>query len=305
MHILRLVEKTVSSIEEINDMVASASKGRIIVFHRNSHPTPTVEIPIHGFFTTISWLYIMYFELPNTTLNFLQERAHKLGVASEESIQRHMKCIHDFRTCCQHNLKQESKEDIAKEARCLEWIRFHINDFSNTSIWIPPSESEIWSQLLHSLFTETYNFLNILSKTTKEIVKDVLAQDTFEILLSRIEKFFHAHEWDRIVRDVINDLGMEYLDISNLRSRHFEKWNKQLSILSSRVNIQEEARKIVEHTIIKDSNIPLPITGRDIIAVLNIPPGPEIRAKLKEAEELFFKSPCGREELLAQLKSEE
>jgi hypothetical protein len=48
----------------------------------------------------------------------------------------------------------------------------------------------------------------------------------------------------------------------------------------------------------------LPITGTDIMAALGVPPGLQVGVFLARARSLYELAPCGKEELLARLRSD-
>ncbi len=63
-------------------------------------------------------------------------------------------------------------------------------------------------------------------------------------------------------------------------------------------------RKLIEYALLTLATPVLPITGKDIIEVLDVAPGPEIGRLLDRAHGLYRESPCSRETLLERLIEE-
>jgi len=295
-----LRDRILAARDNINSISATIGSGEIVVFPNISIPIPELVFPIHSFFTSVSWLYVLYFEGGKSSLKFLTERAVSLGVDNEFSIKKHFTLIHDLRTCLQHNLNEYSRDDIAKGERCLSWIQ-RIRPNESPMIWHAADDSVYWSELLSNLLSEAVSTLEIFHRTLLRINQDEGKDHTIQVWLSRIKREIPCKEWEGILQEVACDLGMSFLDTRSVMEKHIEKWNRKLGLLKDEQIVRREARKIVEQTLLEDESIPIPITGRDIIEELGLPPGPLVKERLKEARQIYLRDPCNREKLLQRL----
>jgi len=67
-------------------------------------------------------------------------------------------------------------------------------------------------------------------------------------------------------------------------------------------NFKVEARKLIEHALLDTMTLVLPITGRDIMGKLDIPPGPQVGNLLEKARIIYNNEHCSRDELLEKLR---
>jgi hypothetical protein len=119
--------------------------------------------------------------------------------------------------------------------------------------------------------------------------------------VQRLSRNHRPHEFDEVVEKVKRDLGLDALDAVALRRRYLDKWRKQLDLLDSGYSFQEEARKLVETSIVTEMIATPPLTAKDIMEEFGLPPGPEVGRYRRLAQELFDAAPCSQAELLERL----
>ena len=280
--------------EKINGIVAKMSED-LVVIKSISLKEPRFLVAIHTFYTTISWLYVWYYEVAKVNLDFLSERANGLKLDPNRHVKTHREIVHAFRTFLQHNINLEKTEDLAIQAKCYKWARMH------TSLDEPETEEE-WRLCLVALLGEAKRVFGILLEVVTEICNDEAREETFAIWRSRINRHHPAHEYDDIIQATAAEMGLLHVDAVALRKRYVQKWNRKLSVLKAGYDFEYEARRMIEHTLLNEESLPMPVTGKDIIIGFRIPPGPKVGALLQEAQKIFRAKPCTREELLRKLR---
>ena len=296
-----LLSECIATKDEINELTKNLSRGAIVAFSYITLRNPELVMPIHGFYTCISWFYIIYFEAGQTSVKFLSERANALGLDPSGHLARHKNLVHAFRTCLQHTLYLQNRDDLAKRQRCEDWIQDQLGTLGRGDSGLWPETSQQWRTLLSALLQGAVQFMKIIESTVRVILEDESSEETIRIWISRIRRQYPAHEWDRIATEVVSDMGLEFLDTETLRRRYLEKWNQRLSVMKDDCDFSIEARKLIEQTLLNEERIPLPITGRDIMVEFGIPPGPQVKELLDLAQKLFLEEPRDRVALLSAL----
>lgn len=298
-----LLDTFLSLKETINLVTQELSLGDISTFAPVSIRPPQLDTPSLGFYTGVSWFYVYYFEAGRTSVGFLSERANALGLDPTGHLASHQNLIHSFRTYLQHNLSYENRDDVAKRQRCFDWVQIHLDqEIAPDDDFLPNSKDPAWEVLLMELMREAVEFVQILESTLQAISSDEFCQDVMRVWISRVKRRHSSHEWDEIVQVVAGDMGLKFLDVVAFRQRFFEKWNQRLSLLRDDYSFPDEARRLVEQSLISEEKFPLPIDGKDIMERFGLPPGPRIREFLIQAQRIYLESPCGKEDLLSLLR---
>lgn len=296
-----LLSELMRKRNKINALVKCVSGEAIVAFNPITLRMPAIEIPVHGFYTSISWLYVTYFEAGPVSIKFLSERARAFNLDPDGRLARHHYLVHAFRTFLQHNLNIETREDLAKKERCIEWIQdcLGINGAERNNIW--PKTQVQWKVLLSALLNEALQFMQLLESTVKVIKEDESSDLIIKVWISRVTRENSLSDWKLIADQVASDIGLESLNVSSLCRKHVEKWNQRLRALKEDCDFSLEARKLIEQTILNEERLPIPLTGLDIMEQFGIPPGPKVKDLLIDAQKLFFERPCCKEDLLALL----
>jgi hypothetical protein len=130
-------------------------------------------------------------------------------------------------------------------------------------------------------------------------------EETAASWLFRLMRHHPASDFDRLIEEVAADMGREYLDVVRFRRRFYDRWVEALDALDGEYDFDVEARRLVEHALLTELAAAMPITGKDVIESLGIAPGPAVGEELERALALFSAAPCGRDELLERLRTEE
>jgi hypothetical protein len=158
-----------------------------------------------------------------------------------------------------------------------------------------------WEKLACALRQQAKHFAEINLKTVELVTKDEFAEDAVAQWILRCIRCLPPHRFDRIAEEVAGDLGLTYLDVLKIRKAHFEKWSNHLRALPETADLVREARRIVEKTLLAESDDYSPVDGRDVLDKLGVKPGPSVAKVLQKGKELFRQRPCNRDDLLKTL----
>lgn len=248
-----------------------------------------------GFLRTVSWLYVLYYEVGKVNVNFLTDRFSAYNLDSDEKLSKHLLNVQRLRTFLQHNLNPKQQQNLVIQEACEKWM----NDKCETPI---PGDDQQWNICLISLLNEAIDFFSALRTCIRKIEQD---ESREEILIEWdfLRKRFHPpHEFDTLISKIASDMGRDNLDAIRLRKRFYQDWMKELELLKADYNFEIEARKLIEHVLLNKITSVLPITGYDIIDEFNVVPGPKVGLLLEKARNLYNVKPCSREELLEELR---
>lgn len=278
--------------EKLNNYISDSTSQEIIAFKEISLYEPNFISAIHGFYTSVSWLYVHYYETGKFAVRFLIDNTKKIDSLKYEYCTNHVNLIHSFRTFLQHNLNLKNPNDLIKKDNCLIWIENQI-----TTPW--PSDEKQWETLLRKLYNETTETLNILHMTC---LNESQNPNFFKVWKNRLERHVEPFEYDELVEIIAKDIGLDNIDPVKVREKNYDKWNDKLKILKDLKRKNEYMRSMLEATLINVDNLPLPINGKDIMEQFNLNPGHEVGKKLKMAREIYTNEPCSKSTLLEKLK---
>lgn len=247
-----------------------------------------------GFLRTVSWLYVLYYEVGKVNVNFLTERFSAYNLDSDEKLSKHLLNVQQLRTFLQHNLDPKVQHNLVIQEACEQWLK----DRCETPI---PADDQHWNICLINLLIEAIDFLSALRTCIRKIERDESREEILREWDFLRKRFHPPHEFDNLISKVAADMGRENLDIIRFRKRFYQDWVKELELLKGNYEFEIEARKLIEHVLLNKITSVIPITGYDIINEFNIVPGPKVGLFLEKARNLYSIKPCSREELLEKL----
>jgi len=247
-----------------------------------------------GIYQAVSWLYCYYYEGGRVSFPFLLEHLKVYGLDNSKAYLAHYKNIRHLRTQMQHNLDVESSGDLELQLLCNTWYLNHCGSA------IPGNEEE-WRICLISLLSEAQNLLHAAIDCIREIERDDSRTRIVERWLFQLKRYHPPYEYENLIAVAAKDMGQEFLDPIRICDRFYDKWSKELGLRTGSYDFEVEARKLIEHTLLTDAELPLPITGNDIISYFDIPPGPQVGSLLKKARVLYNETPCSKEILIKRL----
>ena len=293
-----LMYKVVALKQELASRSAILLGSEPAAFQEITVKHPRLEPPELGFHQAVSWLYCFYYEAGRVSLTFLIGRFHVFGLDDDGMCQTHFEAVRGLRTYLQHNLDRSSLASLRVLRRCEGWFT------SSCGSAIPGNDQE-WTTCLMRVLAGTQRLLEAAVDCVREIERDEGCTTMVGEWSFRLHGYHPRSEFIRLVDIVAKDMGQSGLNAARICDRYYDKWSKDLSLRTSGFDFETEARKLIEHTLLSEADIPLPITGQDLIRSLGIPPGPEIGRLLRRARTLYGDSPCSRDELLSRLDVEE
>lgn len=280
------------------DLEARASRiledGR--AFQELSIRPPRLSPPELGFYQATTWLYGFYYEAGRVSFPFLINQFDLYGLDQGRRHQQHYEGVRFLRTYLQHNLNLESAHDAETQRLSEEWFSGCCGSF------IPGSDEE-WSHCLNAVLLAAESFLQATIDCVRQIERDESRKIVIEQWSARVNGYHPVPEFERLVSIAIHDMGQNSLDPRQITQRFYGKWSSSLKSRARGYNFEEEARKLIEQTLLNEAELPLPVSGQDIMRELGFPPGPEVGKTLRLAKALYAQSPCSKAELIAQLKA--
>lgn len=284
--------------QELELRSASLLKTQRLAFLDLSLRQPTFSPSELGFYQVVSWLYCFYYEAGRVSFPFLLEHFPAYDLENPKEHRDHYERVRQLRTQLQHNLNLESSGDLDLQHRCESWYSMHCGSA------IPGNEDE-WRNCLLSLLRESQDLLEVAIDCVREIEKDESKERVVEQWLLQIRRSHSPHEFEKLVAIAARDMGQDFLDPVRICDRYYDKWSRELRLRTGDYDFVFEARKLIEHTLLTDAELPLPITGQDIIRRFGIPPGQEVGRLLKKARILYIDAPCPQEILIERLATNE
>lgn len=261
-------------------------------FHNITLRMPRFSSPELGFIQAVTWLYGFYHESGRITLPFLLERFQAYDLPDEH--RQHYHDLRDLRTLLQHNLSLDSTHDLEVRLTCERWFADRCGSV------MPGSEIE-WQQCLLQLLSDANAFVSTVVKCVREVERDESRMTVVGQWQLRLNRHHSRQEFEGIVSVVARDLGQDSLDVSRICDRYYDKWNRSLLLRTGGYDFRFEARKLVEQTLLSDTDLPLPISGEDVMQLFGMGPGQRIGHLLRRARTIYISDPCTRDELLVRL----
>ena len=267
------------------------------VFSNTSLSLPGLMPSELGFIRVVSWLYVHYYEVGKLGTEFLTELVSAYALEFGQRPKMHRIMIQRLRTYCQHNLTPTEVHSIEIQQECESWF------FANCGSKRPGIE-EHWNKLLFAIVLEATEYFTYLRDTLRKIELDESKTQLIEQWGLRISRFHAPYKFDLIIQEVASDFGREGLDAVKFRRRYYDRWRKEFEVKLDGCDFAREARKLVEHALLSEQQNVLPLDGRDVMEMLELPPGPKVRDALLRARKLYDANPCSKEELIQQLREE-
>lgn len=289
-----LMYQVISSIQNINKVSGALEELKVEVFTNISLDLPKFQSAELDFIRLVSWLYVAYFEAGNVGVKFLLEKSRAFEINKIDEIEKHLNTIKKLRTYLQHNLETHKKHDIAIKEACEYWLE----EACGSPV---PNGEESWGNCLIVILKETILFLETLLKSIRCIESDTDSERMLKEWKFRIDRFHPPHEFELLILKIAFDFGVGHLDSEKYRKKHYDHWTATLKAKTDSYDFETEARKLIEHSLLSEETITLPITGKDVIDEFDIPPGPKIKKILIKARELYILEPCTKEELIDKL----
>ena len=258
---------------------------------------PKFHPPELGLLRTVSWFYVLYFEIGRVNVEFMTEKIPVYDLDPAGELCEHPREVDRLRTYFQHHLDPGKSRHRKIQYACESWFR--------TQCEAPnPDTDEQWTCCLRGLLEQAHGFVSALRFCIRRIHEDEAREQIVTDWNLRIRRYHPRHEFDGLLSQVASDMGRDALDVVGFRNRFYDKWVKELGMLQGDYEFEVEARKLMEHALMSETTRKLPLTGRDIMEEFAIPPGPEVGEFLNLARSMYDTSPCQKADLLDRLRQQ-
>ena len=257
-----------------------------------SLPRPKRSCPELVFLRTIFWLSALFHECGGRPLKFCMRQSQFDD--SDERQRRFLLELRSIRTQAAHNLDPSLACDVTTDTICRNWFKrvcqtesaLDDKQWNSCSVGILTGSVELLGKL--------QSFLNLLQSAAES---DLLREGLYLAISAEVSPY----AFNDIVTSVADDLGRSDLNLEKFRGDQFKRWVEALEKLPEGYDFHYEARRLVEKSFLESPERP-PITGRDIIQHLSVPPGKEVGRLLEHADRLFREGCRERDALLARLR---
>lgn len=299
MSIKEKYEEILTLMVSVDTLVNSISSGQIPYFFNELRINSQFISAEAAYLRLVSWLYIHLFEDSSSdNIIFITDRFESHGI-SPENYNEFRKQIHSSRTILQHSYDISKSTDLEKLREHEYWLMNRVNKTDQLN-------EEDWTVCCMSLMND---FILII-ESIRSILKNIQSNSEFlQIIIqdwiNYLSKSISYYNFELILNKVLHILDLNFVPVDSLLRRNIEKWRSELRNYSA-ANVEETLQRIIERDVLlslKALNIPIPITGSDIIEHFNIQPGRKVRVLLEKATEIFIENPCSRENLLTRLES--
>ena len=259
---------------------------------------PRTAPPELAFHQAMTWLYGLYHEAGRITFGFLIEKFAAYGLDEHRVHSIHYDDVRKLRTYLQHNLNLESQHDLVLLRACEHWFKAHCG-----STFL--RDDGEWLDCLVSVLKDCRAFLETSISCARDIESEAYPDGIVGQWMVSLERYHPPHQFQQVVKIAIHDIGQDWLDAAQITERYYDKWSRDLKVLSEGHDFEGAARKLVEQTILNERDPPLPITGEDVMKAFDIGPGKEVGRLMKLAQRIYYESPSEPEVLLAALRQSE
>ena len=255
----------------------------------------SVRPPVDGggeisFLRLVAWIYVLIFEAGRISIPFL--------LRSSGAYERHRESIvliHALRTWSFHNLGLASDRDLQLSRIVHRW-------FLSICGQSPPEEHSSWNTCFYRLCDLTGDVVDQCQRAVGVVLSSTDdGKAVIEDLRYRIERFWPPQKFDALVGDLAIRLGVR-IDVMKFRNPRLGAWRSFLLSIPEDDDPIEAITRLIERDLLEYENGVLPISGRDVMTIFSLPPGPDVGAMLRRARELFGAGIREKEELLVRLE---
>lgn len=257
---------------------------------------PDPARPEPAFIRATSWLYCLYFEAGRVSITFLRRLGEAYALVNREASDQHLEIVRCLRTELHHNLGFADSDQAARTA-AESWRRAACR----TAL---PNTDQHWRDCYEHLIQNAGSFLGGLDDVVRRIEADgPSAQQHVDEWLRRLSRDWPAAAFDPLIDDAKYRLARDALNTVAFRNRNVDQWRKHLDVLEDGFDFPFEATRLIEKALLHEDSVVLPITGRDVIAVVGIKAGPQVGVLLEEARRFFEVHRCSKDALLEHLRN--
>lgn len=255
----------------------------------------SVGPPVDGrgeisFLRLVAWSYVLVFEVGRISIPFL------LRTSDYHERQRtSIDLIRALRTWCFHNLGVASDRDVQVSRLVHRW-------FLDACGEATPDDPANWNECYEQLCDLVSELVHQCQRAVREVLSSPDdGEAVIDDLRRRTARFWPADAFDELVGDLAKVLGVR-VDVTKFRRRRLDTWRSFLRDVPEDDDPREAVARVIERDILVYGGDVLPIGGNDVMARLEMTPGPDVGMLLRHAQELFGAGVREKDELWHRLE---
>jgi hypothetical protein len=284
-----------ASFTDLRDGVR-AQAGREAFGDLNIRP-PAGEADEASFLRLIAWCYSLLFEAGRITVPFLLDL--NLREAIVTGSQRHKEArvmVQYLRTIMFHNLGFDEEHDVNIRKAVSDW-------FLETCGAVFPNSAAEWNKCFERLCNSVRDLVAHCSLVLSVVASSPEDRETIlKDLGQRLNRDWEAHQFDRMIEDAASRLG-ERINARAFRERRLNDWRRFLAALPEEADAELEMERLIDGEIADHFRSRSPVRTRELMDVLGLDPGPEVKRAMEIAQGIFESGVRDRDELLAKVRA--
>lgn len=260
----------------------------------------TIQAPVGydeaSFLRLVAWSYVLIFEAGRVTIPFLLKLPSGSRTRQSE-LRETSELVHYLRTWSFHNLSFTSERDLEMSRRTTLW-------FIDNSQSSPPNDIQGWRSCFESLCTDVCAIVTHCKAAFESVLSETEDKATIiESLRRQVDRDWPAHRFDELVSDAATRIGQS-INVAKFRDPRLAKWKNYLQTVPEDDDPEILIVRLIERDMLDYFESVLPIDGKDVMATLELNPGPAVGKALRDARRLFRSGVTDRARLLACLRKD-
>ena len=229
----------------------------------------------NSFLRLVAWSYVLIFEAGRISVPFL------LRVSGTYEVERSsIDLVHAMRTWSFHNLGFINDRDLRISRLVHRW-------FADVCGKATPDTQAQWNTCFEHLCEIVRR---IVLQCQKAVTGILLSPDDGDVVIGdlqyRLDRFWSANRFDELVGEIAIGLGVR-IDVVTFRAPKLAKWRLFLQSIPDDDDPVEAVTRLIERDLLEYEDSVLPISGHDVMSLLDIAPGTMVGTLLRYARELF------------------
>lgn len=200
----------------------------------------------------VAWSYIFQYEISKTHIKFFKN-------LREIHIPKH---THALRTCGSHNVSLDSSRNLKTRREAFNWYKAVCGTIS-------PSTPEEWKKCFDTLANDMITLISELTDSCKLLEDKNDGKHNLQELQKRIKKHWDGFQFDEYVKDAIDSLGYDGIEVVEFRNQHLKPW-RELVQTSTDEGIDALLKKRVEIDLLTYMSNSLNYTFEELSSLLNL-----------------------------------
>ncbi len=261
----------------------------------NTHP-PASNGEV-GFLRLTTWTYSLLHEAGRTSFSILLNFPPNSGFEAEQAQHKKTRAlVNQLRTWLYHNLGFESEREMSLRQEVSKW-------FLQTCSAIAPTTDNHWEACFLKLCEDVNSLVNYCQTILSGVMNS--AEDREQVVEAwrrKLQRDWPAYQFDKLVSDSAARFG-EQINSRALRERNLSEWKAYLEAVPDGEDPFPYMERLIDAAVLNHLKKSIPLSGKDLIGELGIPPGPRVREGLILVQQGVDENVRGRQELLNYVKT--